>query len=301
MSVALHADQFDISTDTVRQLVTDQFPQWAHRQLSRVDSHGTAHALFRIGPDLVARLALRPGDPATRRAEIVAEHDAARRLSAVSTVPTPAPVAVGAPGAGYPLPWSVQQWLPGRSLMINEPEARSTEFAIALAGFVATLRTLPTEGRVFHGTRRGGQLTDQDDWMAHCLAQSRGLMDVDALRDLWSQLRKTPRPEPDAWTHGDLMPGNLLSDGQRLSGVIDVELLGVADPALDLQPAWNFFTPGARTAFRATLDPSEDEWQRGRGWAFAQAMGCLWYYRESNPVMSETARHTLAALLSERP
>jgi hypothetical protein len=34
------------------------------------------------------------------------------------------------------------------------------------------------------------------------------------------------------------------------------------------------------------------------GWSFAQAIGCLWYYVETNPGMSRTAHHTLTALLT---
>lgn len=295
----MHANQLEITSDTVRQLITDQFPQYADLDVTPVASDGTVHALFRIGPELVARLPIEPSDPITKRAAIAAELGAAQRLVAVAPVPTPTPVALGEPGAGYPLPWSIQEWIPGRSLLVTDPAARSSTFATDLAGFVDAIRSLPTEGRVFTGDGRGGQLTDQDEWMAHCLEQSRGLIDTGALAALWDSLRQTPRHEPDAWTHGDLMPGNLLSDGNRLTGVIDVGQLAVADPALDLQPAWNFLTGQARTTFRETLGTGDEEWQRGRGWAFAQAMGCLWYYRETNPVMSQTARHTLEALLTD--
>lgn len=34
-------------------------------------------------------------------------------LEAVRELPHPEPVAIGKPGAGYPLPWSVQTWIPG--------------------------------------------------------------------------------------------------------------------------------------------------------------------------------------------
>lgn len=295
----MHANQLEITSDTVRQLITDQFPQYADLDVTPVTSHGTVHALFRIGPDLVARLPIETSDPITKRAAIAAELGAAQRLVTVSPVPTPTPVALGEPGAGYPLPWSIQHWLPGRSLLVGDLAAGSVTFASDLAHFVGAVRSLPTEGRVFAGDGRGGLLTDQDEWMAHCLEQSSALMDTYALADLWDSLRQTPRHEPDAWTHGDLMPGNLLSDANRLTGVIDVGQLAVADPALDLQPAWNFLTGQARTAFREVLGTGEEEWQRGRGWAFAQAMGCLWYYRKTNPVMSETARHTLEALLAD--
>jgi aminoglycoside phosphotransferase (APT) family kinase protein len=89
----------------------------------------------------------------------------------------------------------------------------------------------------------------------------------------------------------------VLVGDRGLCGVIDVGQLAVADPALDLQPAWNLFTPRPRGAYREALGCEEDEWERGKGWAFAQAIGCLWYYRETNPVMSRTAHRTLQALL----
>ena len=67
---------------------------------------------------------------------------------------------------------------------------------------------------------------------------------------------------------------------------------------MDLQPAWNLLDARARSAFRDALGSDDDEWRRGMGWSFAQAIGCLWYYVETNPVMSRTAHHTLTALLT---
>jgi aminoglycoside phosphotransferase (APT) family kinase protein len=93
------------------------------------------------------------------------------------------------------------------------------------------------------------------------------------------------------------MPGNLLAKNRRLAGVIDVGTFTVSDPAMDLQPAWNLLDPTARAAFRTALGSDDAEWRRGMAWSFAQAIGCLWYYVETNPVMSRTAHHTLTALL----
>ena len=76
-------------------------------------------------------------------------------------------------------------------------------------------------------------------------------------------------------------------------------MAGPADAALDLQPAWNLLDVTAREAFRATIGSRDDEWDRGKGWALAQAIGCLAYYRETNPVMSRTAYRTLTALLND--
>ena len=35
------------------------------------------------------------------------------------------------------------------------------------------------------------------------------------------------------------------------------------------------------------------EWERGKAWAFQQAMGLVWYYADTNPVMSQMGRRTL--------
>jgi aminoglycoside phosphotransferase (APT) family kinase protein len=293
----MHAGQLDVTVELVDGLVRTQFPDWSGLAVRAVPSHGTVNALFRIGDDLVARFPILPGEAATIRQELDDEADAARRLRRMSPYPTPEPIAIGAPGEGYPLPWSVYSWVDG-TIAYDAEVAGSTAFAEDLARFVLALRAEPTEGRVFTGSWRGGVLTSQDEYIADGLERSRGMIDVDQLARLWAELRTTPRTEPDAWTHRDLMPGNLLVKDGRLAGVIDVGTFTVSDPAMDLQPAWNLLDPTAREAFRLALDSDDAEWRRGMGWSFAQAIGCLWYYVETNPVMSRTAHHTLTALLT---
>jgi len=298
----MHANQIEVTPATVARLVSQQFPAWARMPVRAVTSHGTVNAIFRIGPDLVARLPIEAGDTGdageveARRAELLGEMDAARRLLTVSPVAVPEPLALGEPGADYPLPWSVYRWVPGVAAR-DTSAAHSPRFAEQLAGFVGAVRSLPTDGRTFEGTRRGGHLTRHDTYVRRGLDRSAGLIDINGLAALWERLRTTPLAPADSWTHGDLMPGNVLVGGGGLSGVIDVGQLAVADPALDLQPAWNLFTPAARDAYREALACDDDEWDRGKGWALAQAIGCLWYYRETNPVMSQTAHRTLQALL----
>lgn len=293
----MHDGQLDVTTDLVKGLIREQFPEWSALAVRAVSSHGTVNALFRIGDELLARFPIVPGDPAATRKELEDEADAAGRLRAISPYPTPEPIAIGEPGEEYPLPWAVYSWLNG-TIAYDADVAGSTAFAEDLARFVLALRAAPTEGRVFTGPWRGGVLTSQDEYVADGLERSRGMIDVDALARLWADLRTTPRTEPDVWAHRDLMPGNLLAADGRLTGVIDVGTFTVADPAIDLQPAWNLLNPHARTAFRAALGSDDNEWRRGMGWSFAQAIGCIWYYVETNPVMSRTAHHTLTALLT---
>lgn len=295
----MHDDQLEVTTQDVAGLVAAQFPQWAGLPVTEVPSHGTVHLLFRVGDGLVARLPMQAVDPVLAGAEVAAEQDAARQLLGRVPVATPEPVAIGAPGPGYPLPWSVYRWLPGSTA--DDAVAGEAGFGTDLARFVAAVRGLDTGGRTFDRRGRGGRLTDVDDYVDRCLSRDTTPFAAADLRTTWDRLRGTRRCEADVMTHGDLMPGNLLVTQGRLSAVIDVGMLGPADPALDLQPAWNLLTGNGRSGFRDALGTDPDEWDRGKGWAFAQAIGCLDYYRVTNPVMSQTAVRTLAALLADEP
>ena len=48
---------------------------------------------------------------------------------------------------------------------------------------------------------------------------------------------------------------------------------------------------------RRTLGCDDLEWERGKAWAFEQAVGLVWYYAESNPAMSRLGRRTLDRIL----
>ena len=98
-------------------------------------------------------------------------------------------------------------------------------------------------------------------------------------------------------SHRDLIPPNVLMEDGRLVGILDGGGFGPADPALDLVAAWHLLDADRRLIVRESLGSDEVEWQRGRGWAFAQAMGLVWYYRHSNPGMSRLGQSTLARLM----
>ncbi|WP_175476995.1 aminoglycoside phosphotransferase family protein [Ruania alba] len=299
----MHSDQLTISPPDVTALLQEQFPHLAHLPVRAVDSHGTVNALFRLGEDLVARFPLQASDDAA--AMVQREVDAARRLLECSPVRTPVPVGVGKPGASYPVPWLIVEWLPGTTAQAAAaPDWRGV--AVGLADFIQALARMPTQGRTFDGQGRGGDLTSHDATVAECLDRGAHLVDAAPIAELWAQVRDLPRSRPDAWVHNDLMPGNILvapAEGARpgwvLDGVIDVGSLQIADPAVDLQPAWNCFDAPARTVFRERIGVDDVTWDRGRAWALVQALPCLWYYEHTNPVMSQTALHTLRALVED--
>lgn len=297
MPGAMHAGQLDVPLATVRALVDEQFPEWAHLPVTPVESDGTVNAIFRVGDRLAARFPLQPGDVDATWQWLRAEAHAARELAGRTRVPIPHPVALGRPGRGYPLPWSVQTWLPGTTATEDDPGS-SAAFAHDLAAFVADVRGIATRGRTFSGPGRGGDLRSQDAWMQTCFHRSAGLLDVPRLRRLWRRLRALPRAAPDVMTHGDLMPGNVLVSRGRLAGILDVGGLAAADPALDLVAAWHLLDAAPRQRLRDDLRCADLDWERGKAWAFAQAMGLVWYYAESNPVMSRIGRRTLQRIVA---
>jgi aminoglycoside phosphotransferase (APT) family kinase protein len=297
--MGMHADQLTVSPQTVRELVDDQFPRWRDLPVRAVESAGTVNAIFRIGQRLAARFPLEPSDVEATRRWLVEEAEAAAELAGGTRFPTPEPVAVGEPGRGYPLPWSVQTWLPGVVAADDDP-GESAPFAHDLAAFIGDLRAIDPRGRTFRGGGRGGELTVHDTWMETCFRHSEGLLDVPRLRRTWAVLRALPRGDaPDLMNHGDLIPGNVLVAAGRLAGVLDVGGFGPADPALDLVGAWHLLEAGPRRVLRAELGCDDLEWERGKAWAFQQAMGTVWYYRESNPTMSRMGRRTLARILAD--
>lgn len=294
----MHADQLNVSPEAVRALVDGQFPAWRNLPVRSIAAQGTVNAVFRIGDRFAARFPLHRGGAESTRRRLEAEAAAARELAGRTPFPTPEPVALGEPGPGYPLPWAVQTWLPG-STAAGEDSGGSVAFARDLAEFIRCVRAIDLRGRTFAGEGRGGDLHAHDAWMRTCFEHSGRLLDVPRLRRMWAGMRELPRTTADqVMSHGDLVPGNVLVARGRLAGIIDVGGLGPADPALDLVGAWHLLASGPRRVLRDELGCDGLEWERGRAWAFEQAMGVVWYYAETNPAMSRMGRRTLDRLVA---
>src|SRR3546814_7508794 len=120
------------------------------------------------------------------------------------------------------MPWAVQTWIPG-DVATPDGLAGSHRLARDLVTLVASLRAAGTDGRRFDGQGRGGNLPDHDAWLAVCLENSEGLLDVARLRGVWARLRELPRGGPEVMSHRDLIPANLLVRDGHLAGVLRSE------------------------------------------------------------------------------
>jgi aminoglycoside phosphotransferase (APT) family kinase protein len=298
MKPMMHADELIVSKKVACTLVADQFPQWAHLAVVEAHGSGTDNTIYRIGDELAARFPRRNSDIAIASRLLEQNATAMTEFAAISPFPSPQPVAIGQPGGGFPLPWSIQTWLPGH---VATPGGLADSQSVGddLARLIGTLRTADPRGRHFAGHGRGGNLPDHDAWMSHCFAMSEDLMDVSPLQAMWQRLRTLPRRDNDVMTHGDLIPANLLVMGGRLVGVLDTGGFAAADPALDLVAGWHLLDRDRRGTLRTALRCDSVQWLRGAAWALQQAMGLIWYYRTSNPVSSELGRSTLDRLLND--
>ncbi len=213
----------------------------------------------------------------------------------------PTVLAHGAPGAGYPYPWAVYRWLGGANAA-EQPPADMRRAALDLARFLLALQRLDTSGgpaAIDHGLR-GAPLAGRDAATRQAIAALDGAIDANAATAVWEEaLRAGEWDRPPRWFHGDLLPGNLLVAGGRLSAVIDWNGLGVGDPACDLVIAWALFTGQSRAAFRAALGVDDAMWARGRGHALSQALIFIPYYRHTNPLGVAYHRRTLDAVLAD--
>lgn len=292
----MHPDRIPLTTGVASRLLSEQFSEEASDVTELLDTAATTSHVFRLGHRHLARFPLQRGDVEGRRRALLAEQDAMTEFANACPFPSPRLVFIGRPDHGYPMPWSVQTWIPG-DVATPQAVASSSPAAHDLARLVLALRSVDVRGRVFEGSGRGGALSDHDDWVAHCLARSASLLPVEPLRALWNTLRITPRIEPDTMCHKDLTPFNILVAGGRVVGVLDSGGFGPADPALDLVVAWHLLDRDRRAEFRRHLDADDLEWRRGAAWALQQALGLVWYYATTNPKMSELGRSTIGRII----
>lgn len=290
----MHDGQLTIDEELAGELIAREFPGLRQLAVSAVEGAGTVNAVFRVGEAMAARFPL----AVTSTAALEAETDALAAFAAASVFPAPHPLGLGDGDERYPSAWSVQSWVPGT---VGDPFslAESAAFAADLGALILSLRAAPVGDQVFDGRGRGGALADHDGWMAHCIAQSRGMVDVADVSRAWAELRQTPQVGEHVMSHRDLTPANLIVADGRLAGVLDGGSFGPADRSLDLVCAWHLLSPPARRELRALVGASDDEWRRGAAWALQQAMGLVWYYETSNPVMAELGRSTVARVLGD--
>ena len=189
-------------------------------------------------------------------------------------------------------------WLPGvRAADSAPPEPAAA--ADLLGRFAAALhRPAPADAPT--NRVRGVPLADRSESVAQWLVRLREAVPADELRGRWADAVAVPAwSGPPQWLHGDLHPGNILVERDRVSAVIDWGDLTAGDPATDLAVAWMMLPSRARASFRETAGGDgvvdDDMWARAEGWALFFGLAIAANSADDPPFAAAGFR-TLAAL-----
>ena len=262
--------RFPIDASLVRRLISAQFPEWADLPVEPVLVQGNDNRTFRLGAHMSVRLPSAPW----YAAGVAKEQLWLPRLAAHLPVAIPKPLAMGAPGEGYPCEWSIYRWLEGDNAAttpVNDLQA----FAAEVAGFLVALQSIDaSDGPIAgaHSFNRGASLELYDMQTREAIDVLGERIDSDDALEVWSSACNTTWTSPPVWLHGDIASTNLLVERDRLAAVIDFGCCGVGDPACDLAIAWTFFTGKSRSGFKSLLSLDEGTWARGRAWALWKAL-----------------------------
>jgi aminoglycoside phosphotransferase (APT) family kinase protein len=298
----MHAEEFETTPELVQRLIAQQFEDWRDLPVAEVASSGTDNVLYRLGVDLVVRMPRVPW----ATGQIAKDRSWLPVIGPGLYVAVPELAATGEPSDAFPWAWSVYRWIDG-----NHPDRASAvqqqALGHSLAQVLQCLQRIDTTGGPLpgaSGSDRGTDLINRDTAFRAALQQCAGLIDCERAALIWHEALVAPAwNRPGRWIHGDVQPTNLLMRDDELVAVIDWGCMGVGDPAVDLLPAWNFFTAPTRLLFRERIGADDAMWSRGRGWAVSTAVIALPYYLHTNPVLAGQSRlvvHELLDDLSER-
>jgi aminoglycoside phosphotransferase (APT) family kinase protein len=173
------------------------------------------------------------------------------------------------------------------------------DLAVRLGHFVAALRSVevvgaPTSLRPDPLQGGGGEV--RSDIRA---LSTVGMVDEASANAVWDSALAAPTCHLPTWIHGDLFPMNLLADRGRLSAVIDFDLMGIGDSAIDMVPAWTLLTAEARPLFREASGVDDDTWVRGRGWALKAGLGAVRRYGADGHSRAITGRYALSQAIAD--
>lgn len=273
----------------VRALLDSQSPQWGGLPLQPMTTSGTEHATYRLGDDHVVRVPRDVDAEQGLRKEVawlrrVADHLPVD-VPVVEHVGEHAPVTGGA--------WAVNRWVPGedvaeRVLAGDIPLGWADSIAAILMALRAFDLNAVAQSQWPRGSR-GGHLRERVAVLNGQVDPLAGPLDPTPVAGVVEAALRSGTPDARAvLLHADLIPGNLVAQGNRLTGLLDFGTLTTGFAAWDLTPAWWVLDAPARQRLRELLDVDDTSWAWGRAFAAAQGLLADWYYRPR--------RHALAPL-----
>jgi len=267
-----HSLSFEITPYLAAQLIGEQFPEYAHLPITSVDKQGHDNRTYRLGNEMLIRM------PAAKEyaLKVPKEQDLLPKLAPYLSVSIPIPLKMGKPSSLYPYPFSIYQWLEGKSinLLTTLPTNTMECLALDLAKFLKELQSItevdgPEPGQ--HNWWRGDRPSVYNQGAREQIKKLNSIIESNKAMKLWEEACKTKWTLPPRWIHGDFAIDNILFQNNKLSAVIDFGGMAMGDPACDLVIAWTFLTGKARNLFIQSMKLDEKTWLRAQAWALWKA------------------------------
>lgn len=262
---------FNITPALARKLIAEQFPEYAHLPITSVEKQGHDNRTYRLGSDMLIRIPTAE----SYALKVPKEQALLPKLAPHLTVSIPVPINMGAASRDYPYPFSIYQWLPGRSInLLNLDDDVRQQLAFDLAKFLKELQSIhdvegPPPGQ--HNWWRGDHISVYDKGAREQIAELSTVINEGKAIDLWERACKTKWAQLPVWIHGDFAIGNMLLLDGKLSALIDFGGIALGDPSCDLVIAWTFLKDSARDIFIREMALDEHTWLRAKAWALWKA------------------------------
>jgi aminoglycoside phosphotransferase (APT) family kinase protein len=260
-----------LSLELAKKLVAEQFPQWAHLRVEGVEQQGHDNRTYRLGNDKLIRMPTAQ----SYALNVLKEQDLLPKLAPYLRFKIPIPLQMGMPSLGYPHPFSIYEWMPGKSLnLLHLKETKRDQLAFDLSCLLKELQAItevkgPMPGQ--HNWWRGAHPSVYHQSVKNQLTHLDGVIESKMAMEVWKQACDTQWHKAPVWLHGDIAVGNILILEGTLSAIIDFGSMAMGDPACDLVMAWTFFHGTSRNIFVREMALDRETWLRARAWALWKA------------------------------
>lgn len=281
----------ELEIHTVHSIISQQFPQYAHLEIRKVNKSGHDNRTFHLGNDF----SLRFPSALEYSTQVLKEHKYCKALQKNLSFQITEPIELGYPSDLYPFHFSINKWIEGESInTVNISD--KAQLARDCARFLLELKQCdssdgPPPGS--HNFYRGGSLSVYHDETIQAINQCDDFNQKQCL-EIWNSGIKSIHLNQNSWIHGDFEKDNLLIKNGKLHAVIDFGNMAIGDPACDYVMAWTYFNKESRKIFLGDLHLDPATINRSKAWALWKALITL-----NDPKRRDSALYTLNEILDD--
>jgi aminoglycoside phosphotransferase (APT) family kinase protein len=253
--------EWEVSEEIASQLIYGQFPQLSSKPIRSL-GHGWDNTVYLVGGEYVFRF------PRRKVAALLLNMEGGilPKLAELLPLPCSKPLFYGEGSSEYPSPFLGYTYVPG-TFPIGLTDTERSLSAAKLGEFLKKLHTFPLEVAREHGApkdhRNLNDIAARKEKMLRFLSDLKKYVSKEEYTEIEDYLQQLEleRVQPkEVFLHGDLHFKNMLVDETgKISGIIDWGDMNIGHPACDLNIAYSFLPPAARSSFFAVYGDVDEE------------------------------------------